>query len=63
MVGDRLGTDIYGGAAAGMRTIMLLSGISSREDVDKSDTKPDWILDDLAALTAFIESRGEQFAP
>lgn len=57
MVGDRLGTDIAGGHAAGMRTILLLSGISSMEDVDSFHVKPDWILNDLQALTAFIQEQ------
>lgn len=52
MVGDRLNTDIAGGKAAGLTTIMVLTGISSRADVDASDSKPDYIVDDIAALTA-----------
>ncbi|UCG23789.1 MAG: HAD-IIA family hydrolase [Chloroflexota bacterium] len=60
MVGDRLGTDIAGGHAAGMRTILLLSGISRLEDVDSSQVKPDWILNDLQALTEFIRKQDGQ---
>jgi 4-nitrophenyl phosphatase len=63
MVGDRLSTDIKGGQAAGMRTILLLSGISNMEDVAGSDVKPDWIFDDLAALTRFIAMQSEQMEP
>ena len=50
MVGDRLSTDIAGGKAAGLKTIMVLSGISSRADVDAGDIKPDYIVDDITAL-------------
>lgn len=57
MVGDRLGTDISGGHASGLRTILLLSGISGMDDVSNSDIKPDWILKDLAALTEFIRDQ------
>jgi 4-nitrophenyl phosphatase len=57
MVGDRLGTDIVGGHAAGLRTVMLLSGISDMNDVDSSEIKPTWILEDLAALTEFVKAR------
>jgi 4-nitrophenyl phosphatase len=57
MVGDRLGTDIAGGQAAGLRTVLLLSGISTGEDVAGGQIKPDWVFDDLGALTAFIEGR------
>lgn len=52
MLGDRLNTDIAGGNAAGLNTIMVLSGISSRADVGLSDSKPDYIVDDIAALTS-----------
>jgi 4-nitrophenyl phosphatase len=57
MVGDRLGTDIIGGQAAGLRTVLLLSGISNMEDVQESGVKPDWVLDDLVSLTEFLSER------
>ena len=60
MVGDRLETDIAGGHGAGLRTILLLSGISSIEDISQSQVKPDWVLEDLQALTAFIQARPGQ---
>ena len=55
MVGDRLSTDIAGAKAAGLRAILVLSGISSREDVASSPAKPDFIFDDISALAAFLE--------
>jgi 4-nitrophenyl phosphatase len=54
MVGDRLSTDIEGGHAAGLRTVLLLSGISTLDDVARTNARPDWILDDLAALTNLL---------
>jgi 4-nitrophenyl phosphatase len=57
MVGDRLSTDIEGAHAAGLRAMLLLSGISHLDDVAQSNTKPDWILDDLAALTEFLRGQ------
>lgn len=60
MVGDRLGTDIAGGHAAGLRTVLLLSGISTMDDVHGSQIKPDWIFDDLQALTFFIRQHDGQ---
>jgi len=56
MVGDRLSTDIAGGKAAGLQTIMVLSGISSRADVDAGNIKPDYIVDDIMALAAQLEN-------
>ena len=54
MVGDRLNTDIAGGHAAGLKTILLLSGISSRNDLTNSPVQPDWIFSDLRELTRFL---------
>lgn len=50
MVGDRLETDIQGGLSVGMQTALVLSGISQRDDVEQSDTKPHAIYEDTADL-------------
>lgn len=51
MLGDRLDTDIDGAAQAGLKTIMVLSGVSSRAEADQNRARPDLIVDDLPALT------------
>jgi 4-nitrophenyl phosphatase len=56
MVGDRLNTDIAGGHAAGLRTILLLSGISGRKDLADSPVQPDWVFSDLRELTGFLQA-------
>jgi NagD protein len=50
MIGDRLETDILAGNAAGVDTLLVLSGISSREDVEKSGITPTYVLDSLASM-------------
>lgn len=45
-VGDNLLTDIPAGAAAGIRTVLILSGMSKREDVAGSPVEPTWIVED-----------------
>ena len=50
MIGDRLNTDIQGAASAGMQTILVLTGVSKREDVDSSPVKPDYIFKDIQEL-------------
>jgi HAD superfamily hydrolase (TIGR01457 family) len=47
LIGDRLDTDIAMGKALGMRTALVLTGATKREDVDKSRIKPDYVLDRL----------------
>ena len=54
MVGDRIGTDIAGGQAAGLPTILLLSGATRREEADAALISPDWIFDDIQSLTEFL---------
>lgn len=50
MVGDRVSSDIAGGRAAGLETVLVLSGATSRAEVEAADPSPDHTLDDLAGL-------------
>jgi HAD superfamily hydrolase (TIGR01450 family) len=59
MVGDRLSSDVAGGHAAGLATVLVLSGTSGgaggasgggSEDLASADPAPDFVVADLAAL-------------
>ena len=52
LVGDNLESDIAGGKGVGMRTILILGGVSSREDALRlpRERQPDWIINDLRDL-------------
>lgn len=52
MVGDRISSDIAGGRRAGLETILVLSGTTSREEAAAADPAPDFVLPDLAGLLA-----------
>jgi 4-nitrophenyl phosphatase len=55
-IGDRLNTDILGAVNAGIRSILLLSGISSRQDLVHLNYQPDWIFNGLPDLTEALAS-------
>jgi ribonucleotide monophosphatase NagD (HAD superfamily) len=52
MVGDRISSDIDGGRAAGLETVLVLSGTTSRVEAEAAEPAPDYVLDDLAELLA-----------
>ena len=47
MIGDRLYTDIASGYNAGVDTVFVLSGEGTLEDVEKSDIKPTYIMQNI----------------
>ena len=50
MVGDRLATDIAGARNAGLKTILMLSGITKEEDLEASSIQPDYVMANLSDL-------------
>ncbi|MDR5709729.1 MAG: HAD-IIA family hydrolase [Armatimonadota bacterium] len=48
MIGDQLGTDIAGGVRMGMRTVLVLSGVS--REAEEGGVRPDLVVEDLADL-------------
>jgi 4-nitrophenyl phosphatase len=48
MIGDRLDTDVVGGQRAGLRTILVLSGVTTPAEARTASTQPDAIAPDLA---------------
>ena len=53
-VGDNLETDIPAGAGAGMRTALILTGVSTAEDVEHAEVKPDHIVSGYEELTCLL---------
>jgi NagD protein len=50
MVGDRMDTDIIAGVESGMETILVLSGVTRREDVAHYPYQPSHILGSVAEI-------------
>jgi ribonucleotide monophosphatase NagD (HAD superfamily) len=55
ILGDRLDTDIVGGSRAGLVTIMVLTGVSTADDVARSPIKPNFVFADLPAVQGALE--------
>lgn len=51
MIGDRLNTDIAGAQAVGLKTALVLTGVTAPGDLEHSATQPDTVYEDLPALT------------
>jgi len=50
MIGDRMDTDIVCGLEAGMQTLLVLTGISTRESVERFPYRPTRVIDSVADL-------------
>lgn len=47
LIGDRIYTDIACGVNAGISTALVLSGEATKNDVEESSTKPDFVFDNI----------------
>jgi NagD protein len=56
MIGDRMDTDIVSGLEAGLETILVLTGVATRESAERFPFRPSRILDSVAQLADEIES-------
>lgn len=50
MIGDTMATDIKGGVESGMATILVLTGVTSPEDVSRYPYQPTMILNSVAEI-------------
>ena len=50
MVGDRLATDMRMGENAGIDTALVLSGVTTRTQLEASDVQPTMVLDSIASI-------------
>lgn len=54
MVGDRLNTDILMGERNGMETVLVLSGVTGKQDLENSDLSPDYMIQSLADIRNIV---------
>ena len=50
MVGDRMDTDVVSGLEAGMETILVLTGVTTREQAERHPYRASRIVDSVADL-------------
>ena len=50
MVGDRMDTDMIAGLESGLTTVLVLSGCTSRTEVDEYPYRPNYILDGVGQI-------------
>ncbi|MGA4668739.1 HAD-IIA family hydrolase [Propionibacteriaceae bacterium Y1923] len=54
MIGDRMDTDIIAGMEAGLFTILVLTGITTREDIERWPYRPNLVLESVDELNSLI---------
>jgi NagD protein len=52
IIGDRMDTDVISGIESGIDTVLVLSGITNREDIKKFSYSPTYILDGVADIVS-----------
>jgi len=57
MIGDRMDTDIVAGIEAGLQTILVLSGITTRQEAERFPYLPSQIVDSVADLVDKISEQ------
>lgn len=55
-IGDRLETDILGAVRTGIRSLMVLTGVSSEKDFESTDYRPTWVMPDISAVTEALKN-------
>ena len=55
MIGDRMDTDIVAGLEAGLETILVLSGVTSREEAERFPYRASRIVESVAELVNELE--------
>jgi 4-nitrophenyl phosphatase len=57
VVGDRLETDILGGQQAGLKTILITTGVDRESSISEKDIHPDWSVNSLDELIELLSQR------
>ncbi|MNP82493.1 Ribonucleotide monophosphatase NagD [compost metagenome] len=56
MIGDRLETDVLLGIMSGFRTALVLTGVASREDIERLKLRPDYVWNTMEEFLAVVRA-------
>jgi NagD protein len=56
MIGDRMDTDVHAGIEAGLQTVLVLTGISSRDSAERYPYRPTQVINSIADLVGRTEN-------
>jgi len=54
MIGDQIETDLLGAKRAGVHTVLVLTGVETRESIRRSRVKPDLVVENVDAVSRFL---------
>ena len=54
MVGDQIETDLRGAKKAGVHTILVLTGVETKDSLRRSSLKPELVIDDADSLARYL---------
>ena len=54
-IGDRMDTDIVAGIESNVDTVLVLSGVTSREDIEKFPYRPKYVFDGVGEIIKAIK--------
>jgi NagD protein len=63
MVGDRMDTDVLCGLEAGLRTFLVLSGVTKAGEVDRFPYLPSTVVDSIADLIRYLDPEPDGAQP
>jgi NagD protein len=59
MIGDRMDTDVVSGLEAGLETLLVLTGVSTRQSAERYPFRPSRIVESVADLATELEAGAE----